>query len=256
MATYNGAKFLREQIDSIINQTFKDWTLYICDDGSSDDTIRIIEEYCCAYSNIFRIIKHSHTKGACANFFHLLKSVDSKYYMFSDQDDVWLPYKIETAYNAIRGKRENIPYAVCTDLVLVDTNLNVLQESMWNYCKLRPRFLKKLRYLQTCNILTGCTMLLNRKAKEVSIRNSGKALMHDSWIGLKVLANGGEVVCVETPTILYRQHSLNVLGSPGNVDYIYYLKRLLLLQVMENTVHQFNYINLIKKNEIFTFRIL
>ena len=78
--------------------------------------------------------------------------------------------------------------------------------------------------------------------------------MHDSWIGLKVLANGGEVVCVETPTILYRQHSLNVLGSPGNVDYIYYLKRLLLLlQVMENTIQQFNYINLIKKTRFLPF---
>ncbi len=253
MATYNGERFIKEQIDSIINQSFHDWTLYICDDGSTDKTIRIIEKYCNEFENIYHVPKYHHKKGACANFMELLKLIESEFYMFCDQDDVWLPHKIQLTFNSIKDKNQDRPLAICTDLTLVSTNLEQLHFSMWIYAKLKPKYLKKWRYLRTCNILTGCTMLINNKAKAVSL-DYEEALMHDSWIGLKTLANQGEVICIDTPTILYRQHGENVLGSPGKVNISYYASRLLhLIDVIKHVINQYRFVNKIKKTSFIDF---
>lgn len=102
MATYNGEKYLGEQIESILAQTYKDWHLYIHDDGSKDNTVTILKEFVAKHSQQITLLEYSSQGGACRNFLSMLERVDAPYYMFSDQDDVWLNEKIEIEYKKIK----------------------------------------------------------------------------------------------------------------------------------------------------------
>ena len=128
MATYNGEQFIREQLDSLFAQTYTDWTLFVRDDGSTDNTISIIECYQKEHHNIVIIDNEGKNLGPFMNFMDLLQKVDSPLYMFIDQDDVWLPHKIENEIAAFRSLNcdETTPGLVFTNLQLVDENLNIL----------------------------------------------------------------------------------------------------------------------------------
>ena len=108
MATYNGEKYLREQIDSLLAQTCCDWTLYIQDDGSKDATLDIIKSY--DDERIVLVDVGLTRQGACMNFMSLLNMVESEYYMFCDQDDVWFEDKVELSY--MRMKEEELKYGI------------------------------------------------------------------------------------------------------------------------------------------------
>jgi glycosyltransferase involved in cell wall biosynthesis len=218
LSSYNSEKYLCGQIDSILNQSYKKWTLYIRDDGSTDSTLNTVKEYCSQHSNIVLCESENKNIGAKNSFFWLLENIDAQYYMFCDHDDVWLPSKIELTYKEMKiTERNNIdkPIIVNTDLVVVDANLQVIYPSMWKYARLLPDILKSsFHYLCICNFVTGCTMMINRKAKEVSFPVSSKAVFHDNWIALKVLYTGGIIAPIKEQTILYRQHIKNVCGVP------------------------------------------
>lgn len=216
LGVYNGSKYLANQLDSLINQTNQDWTLYIRDDFSTDNSCEIISRYCAQYPNIFLIKDNKGNLRCRDNFFQLLEVVDSDYYMFCDQDDIWLPTKIDLTFakmkeNEILNKEK--PVVIFTDLIVVDENLNELSGSFWNYTKINPWIINKFEYLSVCNLMTGCTMMLNRKGYYTMLPISNKAVMHDSWIALKVVAAGGIIDFVIEPTILYRQHENNVIGA-------------------------------------------
>lgn len=137
LATYNAGEYLSEQIESILHQTLQDkWTLYIQDDGSKDDTISIIQEYEKNYPDIIMHIDLGLSRqGCCGNFMTLLNVIESKYYMFCDQDDVWLPEKIKCSIEAITHYLQlhpNSPALVHTDRTFVDEKLNPIQSSEWN----------------------------------------------------------------------------------------------------------------------------
>ena len=102
MATYNGEKYLGEQIDSILAQSYQDWHLYIHDDGSRDNTAAILRQYATDYSEKITILDYPSQGGACRNFLSMLEKVDAPYYMFSDQDDIWLHEKIEIEFKKIK----------------------------------------------------------------------------------------------------------------------------------------------------------
>lgn len=211
MSTYNGEKYLRSQLDSIVTQSYKNWILYVRDDGSSDSSLSILNTYAAKYPKI-QIVNDNTRRGCLNSFMWLLEHIHSEYYMFCDQDDVWLDNKIEMTLNAILKCDNNVPTVVCTDLIVVDESLNEISPSMWNYMKLRPRLLSKIKYLVSCNLFTGCTMLFNEKAKSVAFPVGKHAILHDAWVGLSVVANNGVVRCIEEPSILYRQHN-NVCGA-------------------------------------------
>ncbi len=105
LSTYNSELFLKEQIDSLLFQTVKDWVLYIRDDGSTDDTIILIEDYCRDHDNIILIKDELSNLGTKNSFMKLLSNVDSEYYLFCDHDDVWLPLKIERTL--LKMKKQN-----------------------------------------------------------------------------------------------------------------------------------------------------
>ena len=212
MATYNGEKYLRPQIDSILNQTFKDFNLIICDDCSKDNTWKILEEYAQKDSRI-KIIKNEKNLGYNKNFEKLLSFVTADYFMLSDQDDFWLPNKVEESYKKITTENLNL---VCSDLEVVDKNLNTIHPSMWEYWpdyNIKEK-IKKSRDYRSClmtNCITGCTTIVNSKLIEKLLPLPGYPIVHDWWIGL-VAGSYGEIGYIEAALIKYRQHGNNQIG--------------------------------------------
>jgi glycosyltransferase involved in cell wall biosynthesis len=227
LSTYNSETYLIEQIDSILSQTVKDWILYIRDDGSSDSTIFLIENYCEQHDNIILLKDELNNLGAKTSFIKLLSDVDAHYYMFCDHDDVWLSSKVEKTLNKmkeIESQYPQKPILVFTDLKVVDADLNVISNSLWRYQHTNPMHAKDIYALSISNPVTGCTIMINQKAKEVSLPMSQKSLMHDLWIALNV-THYGYVDFIDEPTILYRQHNENIIGAQ-KTNIMYYYTRL------------------------------
>ena len=214
LATYNGAKYLGQLIDSIISQTYTNWTLYIHDDMSVDNTFDIIKEYSSKYENII-FISDTKKRGSAGSFLWLLDKVESDYYMFCDQDDIWLPNKIFNAIRQIKileSEYKNKPVLIYSDLIIVDAKLNIIDKSFFEYSKI-SYYVDKLSFLPVLNFITGCTMAFNRKAKDITFPVSSNVVMHDSWLALRVYYEKGIIKCTEQSDILYRQHASNALGA-------------------------------------------
>lgn len=230
LTTYNSEKFLKPQLDSLFYQTFQDFILYVHDDGSKDKTLDIISEYQKRHDNICMLKDEQCGRKALGSFIWLLEQVKSPYYMFCDHDDVWLPEKIEKTYALMLEKEKmypDKPVVVHTDLCVVDASLKTIHPSFWQYNKIDRRLMDNhFNYLAVCNAFTGCTMMINQCAKQVSLPVGRHAMVHDQWIGLKVVASGGISAYLEEATILYRQHAQNEVGAQ-RVDRKYYRNRLL-----------------------------
>lgn len=227
MATYNGEKYIIDQLESILNQTYNNWTLYIRDDGSTDRTTEIISQYSQRYSNIIFIKSDTTHLGACNNFLSLLESIDSSYYMFSDQDDIWDVKKVELSYLRLRqieSQNSSIPIIVHTDLKVTNDKAAIIYESFWKLMKIKPNLLQKKNFLPVCNPCTGCTMIMNSKIKSIIYPVPKDLPMHDFWIAFKV-SQFGLIDNLPFATILYRQHSNNSVGAK-RVNWEYLLKRI------------------------------
>ena len=219
MSTYNGEKYLREQIESFFSQTFKDWKLFIRDDGSKDNTKSIINEYTSKFPEKIVYIDSSPTnKGIGESFMHLLKVVDAEYYMFSDQDDVWLPQKIELTFRKLLSLEQqhgnSMPIGVFTDLCVTDDKLNVIMPSLWKGDNRNPELIRNF-YIQWTNrhCVYGCTMMLNRAVKSIVFPyHQAYGFIHDIWIEY-ILIHEGVYDYIDEPTILYRQHGTNAVGA-------------------------------------------
>ena len=216
LATYNGALYIREQIDSLLSQTFTDWHLYIHDDGSTDDTIAIIRALINEHPQKITLLEYPSQGGACRNFLSLLEAVEAPYYMFCDQDDVWMPTKIETTYarlKTLEQQQPDIPLLVHSDLTLTDACLNVIDDSFVRNQRIKLAAIKTYEDYAATNTVTGCTTLFNQQAKACIRQPYDKAIMHDAWLCLSVVAQGGLVDFIDEPLVKYRQHDNNTLGS-------------------------------------------
>lgn len=217
LSTYNGSRWLREQIDSILGQSYGGWRLLIRDDGSTDDTIAIIDEYVSLYPNKIVRLEESRNIGCVRSYEFLLYASTAEYIGFADQDDIWLPKKLEHMLKRLmyREKQESseTPIVVCSDLRVVDSELAVIDESFWHMVRLRPDLLQTPQQLGTCNYVTGCAMLFNRRAKELSLPFMEHAYMHDAVVALTCLYKGGPILISPEKDILYRQHTGNVIGA-------------------------------------------
>ena len=221
LATYNGEEYLKEQIDSLLRQTHIDWILWIHDDNSKDNTVNIIREYMLEYPLKIKFLEDEiSTGGAKENFIYLLNNIDKNYdyIMFCDQDDIWLENKIEftlSKMKEVESSNPSKPVLIHTDLKVVDANLSTISESFFIYQKIKPEWSKDFDMSLVQNSTTGCTMMINKKAKEISMPIGINAIMHDWWILLRVLQNNGVVEFIEDSTMLYRQHALNDVGAKG-----------------------------------------
>lgn len=232
MTVYNGMKFLPEQLASLKAQTYTRWVLYIQDDLSTDGTTEYLQTEAAQDTRI-RILPNCNKLGAMKNFMTLLARVDARYYMFCDQDDVWLPSKIEKSFACIKQAEAqygaDTPLVAHTDLSVVDAGLQTIAPSFWEMSRISPALLTTLDEQAGHNLVTGCTMIFNHAAKIVSVNFSDKTLMHDAWVLLCTLKNGGKVIALPEPTILYRQHGRNTLGA-HDLRSNYFMKRLMSLK--------------------------
>jgi glycosyltransferase involved in cell wall biosynthesis len=216
LSTYNGEKYIRSQIESIINQSYTDWKLYIRDDGSHDETLKIIYDFKVIHPNkIFLIQDNFGNLRTAKSFMTLLMHVQSDFYLFCDQDDIWISNKIEISLNHILNIIKiygNIPTLVFSDLMVVDEDLNLISPSLWSYSNINPEHVKDYYLLATNSTVTGCSMIINDFLKKSSFPFPSEILMHDWWLSL-LACRIGIIEYISTPTLLYRQHGLNVLGA-------------------------------------------
>lgn len=230
MAAYNGEKYISEQVESILSQTFTDWRLLIRDDGSNDNTPAIIEEYAAKYPGKIEVIHDDAVcRNATKNFFELLKHAEADYVMFCDQDDVWLPYKIQITYDYMKkAERENPdkPVLIFTGLQIVDAELRSMDQLMsLNFPERRYTF----KELILGNCAAGCTEMLNRKCYKGMGGFHEGIKYHDWWASLYASAFG-VIVRVPMALILYRQHGDNAVGATKELNnkrgFTYYLNKI------------------------------
>lgn len=212
MSTYNGERFLAEQIESIRQQTYTDWQLLIRDDGSKDRTREIIQDFC-QKDNRIRFVNPDSVEnvGVIKSFFHLLKYQTSDFYLFSDQDDVWLPEKIELQLKEAEKYDNTLPLLVYMDLKVVDQELNVVHESMIQIQSdhANTELLQEL----TENTVTGGVSMINQALADLwTGQEEYDLLMHDWYLALLATAFG-KLIYIDKQGELYRQHSNNVLGA-------------------------------------------
>ena len=212
MATYNGEEFLREQIDSILEQTYSNFRLIISDDCSKDNTREILREYQKKDERI-EIYFQEKNLGYVKNFEFLLNKVQNEIYMLSDQDDYWLPNKVEKSLEKLKEEKADFVFG---DLEVVDKNLKTIYESFGDFMLLNRKIEKyidsyKVNYLYNC--VTGCTILAKKDTLKniLPIPKISKYLIHDHWMGL-MAAIYGKVAYIPEKYIKYRQHGDNQVG--------------------------------------------
>ena len=212
MATYNGGAFVGEQIESIRKQTDGNWRLLVHDDGSTDETVAIVKQYAAADARIKLVEDGVSGLGVAKNFIHLLKYSDAEYVMFCDQDDVWLPDKVEKMRAEISKKDNNRPQVVYSNAYLWNPTKGIISNrNTLTY----PRNLRQLLFLNTG--IQGAASIFNRKAKELLMCELPYYAMHDHAL-LLCLITMGEVGYMDEPLMYYRQHEHNVTGNaPGSM---------------------------------------
>ena len=212
LSTYNGEQYLEEQVKSIQEQTYQEWELLIRDDGSSDGTVELIKQLATRDSRIHFINEnHIENVGVIKSFHALLKYSKADLYCFSDQDDFWLPEKISLQVTEAKKYSQDKPLLIYTDLKVVDENLSVLHESMIRTQSDHAN--TELVQEMTENTVTGGVSLINHALAELwTGEEMNELLMHDWYLGLLASAFGN-LVYIDQPTELYRQHADNVLGA-------------------------------------------
>ena len=212
MSTYNGERYIRQQLDSLLKQSVLPDKIYIRDDGSKDNTVSILEEYASEHP----IIEYYYGKnlGPARSFWELInRCEDADYYALCDQDDVWFEDKIETALDVLQKEDNNIPLLYCCRYKLTDKDLNVINSDVSKLYDFSD-FPHSLIY----HTAPGCTFVFNRQARKKIIEydvNKEYCIIHDAIIH-KVVAMFGEVILDRDAHMYYRQHGDNEIGMNAN----------------------------------------
>ena len=242
LCTYNGAKFLADQLNSLEGQTHQNWVVYALDDGSTDGTFQILRQYQSRWPEGKMIIDQGPQKGFCQNFLTLAcnESIRADYYAFCDQDDFWLPNKLEVAIGIINAnKKKGSAFLYCGRTLHVNHQLQP--------CGLSPLFYSPRTFQNAIiqNIAGGNTMVFDIDAKllleKVGIVN---VYLHDWWLYILVTGAGGKVHYDPSPQILYRQHSGAIVG--GNYSFFNKIKRVFML--LAGNYQQWNSLNIAAAN--------
>lgn len=228
MATYNGEKYLSEQIKSIINQSYKNWVLYINDDNSSDNTIKIINKYKALYQEKIILLKNdSGLNGAKFNFANLYNKVEeSDYYMFCDQDDVWDKDKIYKLLYFIKEKEKfnsDSSILVYCDSYVTDQKLNIIEKSLIHGTKRELPVKNVLNHFLVQNYFPGCTVMFNNKLKNKTGKIYELCEMHDWWLS-QVAAYCGKIYFLDECLHYYRQHENNTIGAQKKYNIVEKIK--------------------------------
>ena len=231
MAVYNGQEYIREQLESLKDQTYTEWRLVIRDDRSSDKTAEIVKKFSDEVEQevIFKV--NEKPSGSAKNNFALLinDAKESDYVMFCDQDDIWKKDKIEITFNKMKQAEErygrDFPLIVNGDVEVIDENGNINADSMFEMSHINAD--SKLPQILIQNHVTGCTMMCNKKliAGISEYASSEYIIMHD-YLAALYASVFGKIEVIKKPLLSYRQHSGNSVGAKNNNNAVYLLKRL------------------------------
>jgi len=214
LGTYNGARHLRAQVESFFAQENVAFRILARDDGSSDETPAILEQYARERPEMTRLDDPGR-QGVSGSFSRLLASARAPYVALSDQDDVWAARKLRTLLAAMRDLEArhgaDTPLLVHSDLSVVDDALRELQPSFWRYSGFDPERTSLARLLLK-NTVTGCASLVNLPLVQLALPVPPGALLHDYWLAL-VAAAAGRIAVIREPLVAYRQHARNVVGA-------------------------------------------
>lgn len=256
LSTYNGDKFLDCQIESIVNQTYQEWELYIRDDGSTDESIKIVNSWQRIDHRIHLMDDEIFHRGVTDSFMYMLENIQASYYMFCDQDDYWFPDKIEQSMILIHEKEleysNDFPILVCTDLTVVDLYLNTIHKSMWKaghveHIALMPEF------IQIASMYPGCTMSFNKKVRNIALSTKVmNGVLHDQHIALSTYHIARKIFILQKYSIKYRQHTNNVVGVYcGKHIILHKLKHI--CGVLKNNYNYFRIVHRYIGTSIFVF---
>lgn len=211
LCTYNGERFLREQLESIARQTYSGWVVAVSDDGSTDSTLEILQEYKEKWGEEKLKVFSGPRQGFALNFISLAcrSEIDSAFYAWADQDDIWRDNKLETALDQLQTIPQDVPALYCGRTELINEDCQSIG--------LSPLFNRPATFSNALvqSIGGGNTMVFNHAACRL-LRETGKYLTivsHDWWAYLAVTGAGGRILYDATPTVLYRQHDDNIIGS-------------------------------------------
>lgn len=212
LATYNGEAYIEEQVRSIVNQSFRDWRLLVHDDGSTDHTLEIVERLAKEDSRIVVIRDDVKKLGVARHFIYLLQYAEAPFCMFCDQDDIWLPNKIEKMYEAIKIEKQDIPQVVYSNAYLWNTERGIISDkNTLTY----PKTLRQMLFLNTG--IQGAASIFNQAMCHYLRQPLDCYAMHDHVLLLAGICFG-EVHYLHEPLMYYRQHDKNVTGNaPGSI---------------------------------------
>jgi hypothetical protein len=219
LATYEGGHYLSQQLDSLLVQTYRQWQLFVRDDGSQDATLSILQHYAALDDRIQLLHDREGHLGVVANFERLLQAAllhGAEYIFFVDQDDDWLPHKIERQMQLLQHAEQRFdrkqPILVYSDLWLMDDQSHRLTISFMTHQHIHHEDDNAIRVLMTQNMVTGCSVAINRSLLELGLPIPETAVMHDWWFALLASATG-QLVYSEQPLLYYRQHAKNQIGA-------------------------------------------
>jgi glycosyltransferase involved in cell wall biosynthesis len=226
LSTYNGGDFLSEQLDSLIQQTHTNWSIYASDDGSSDATLSILQSYRERIGADRMYILKGPQRGFAANFLSMLRreEIQAAYFAFCDQDDFWLPQRLEAGVRWMEKFTVECPLLYCSSTSLIDAQGAPIGAS--------PLFGKPPCFQNALvqSIAGGNTMLLNEAARDLLKQTliDTQIISHDWWAYILVSGCGGAVAYNKEPTVHYRQHGKNIIGSNSeNQNRLVRLRRML-----------------------------
>ena len=227
LPTYNGAAYLAEQVDSIHRQTLRPQRLLVRDDGSSDGTQALLAELQQHYGSWLHWLPSENNLGCSANVNRLLEASRAPYVALADQDDIWLPEKLAQSLALLQRLEQqhgvHRPLLVHSDLELMAADGDRLGRTYVQHQRLDPCRTSP-EALTLTNVVTGCTVMVNRALLNQALPIPAEALMHDWWLAL-VASRFGAIGWLPQPMVLYRQHGGNVLGAQG-LGLAYWMTRL------------------------------
>jgi glycosyltransferase involved in cell wall biosynthesis len=226
MAVYNGEKYIRQQIESVLSELQQDDELLIYDDLSTDTTARIVEEL--TFDKRIKFKQNATQLGVVKNFELLLENARGEYIFLCDQDDVWLPGKVERCVQALTKHT-----LVVTDCLVVNQNLDVLYPSFFQLRHSGAGVLKNI-----CkNTYLGCCMAFRKELLNMCLPIPKSIPMHDMWLGLIAEANGN-VLFIEEKLSLYRRHQSAASPTAGVSDFSIFKKIKLRFILISNLAYR------------------
>ncbi len=208
LAAYNGGRYLTEQVESILAQSYPDFTLHLFDDASSDNTPKLCQALAAKDP---RIQSHRNpvNLGIIANISQALEQVKADIYLLADQDDIWEPHKLSHLLKLLKPKEIIMAFS---DLALIDAQGQEIGPSFWASQGIDPDWGTQPEVLALRATVTGCAMAFKKRLLEIALPIPSQASMHDQWLAF-FAAYLSQVTYSKQPLVRYRQHGGNLIGA-------------------------------------------